>query len=255
MTVKQLILLIAALCSVILNPAWAEASESAELCTISSIELRKMKIKSGSLEETAFKDGWKLELLDTARDLDYMTDTEKDIILTLNMVRTDPCRYAELYVRPIIGSFNGILRSRSGGFVRTSEGRTAAVELYKHLIQRVPEPILVSSPGLHRAADELALDQSMTGKTGHSSSKSRDFDVRIRSCGKWKKAIAETIDYVGMTGFDMVNNLLIDDGISNRAHRVIMLNPLFHFIGISVRPHNVYGYMAVMDYAGSFAEN
>ena len=43
---------------------------------------------------------WDLSLLDTARDVDYMDDIEKDVVLEMNMARTNPKKYAELYIEP-----------------------------------------------------------------------------------------------------------------------------------------------------------
>jgi len=48
--------------------------------------------------------------------------------------------------------------------------------------------------------------------------------------------------------------MLIDDGVSDRGHRSIMMDPVFHLVGASVRPHRVYGFTAVIDYAGSFTD-
>lgn len=48
------------------------------------------KYKRESVDETV----WDLSVLDTARDADYMDEIEKDIILEMNMARSNPkiCR-------------------------------------------------------------------------------------------------------------------------------------------------------------------
>lgn len=212
------------------------------------------KIKSGSLEATAITDNWNLEQLDTARELDYLTNMEKDIILALNMVRTDPQKYAELYIRPIAGSFSGNVRRINGRDLITTEGHAPVEELYAFLMHHQPAPAFAVDKSLHSSADELALDQSLTGDTGHISSKGRGFAARIRSYAQWKQGFSETVSYGGKTGFDMVNNMLIDDGVSNRIHRLIIMDPVFHFVGTSVRPHKTYGFTSVIDYAGSFPD-
>ena len=43
---------------------------------------------------------WDLSVLDTARDVEYMDDIEKDVVLEMNMARTNPKKYAELYIEP-----------------------------------------------------------------------------------------------------------------------------------------------------------
>ena len=243
------------LCTSMLNEVCAEGYENPLASPFSFNESRRKNIKSGSLEATAIKDSWKLEKLDTARNFDYLTDIEKDIILALNMVRSDPCRYAELYIKPIINSFEGKTRRVNGRILRTAEGIVPAEELYDYLIHHAQVPVLVVAQDLHRSADELALDQSFTGDTGHISSKGRGFAVRIKSYGRWNKGLSETIGYGGKTGFDIVNNMLIDDGVSDRIHRFVMMDPVFHVVGASVRNHSVYGRTTVIDYAARSASS
>ncbi len=105
MFLKLITFLIIYICAITLSVAFAEDHGSSQVSTSLSPESRKRKIESGSLEAIAIKDNWNLERLDMARKLDYLTNMEKDIILALNMVRTDPSRYAELYIRPILFSF------------------------------------------------------------------------------------------------------------------------------------------------------
>ena len=209
----------------------------------------RMKIEPGSLQETATRDGWKLERLDDSRSAADLTTMEKDIILALNMVRTDPRRYAELYIKPILSSFHGKFRVVNGINLRTDEGRIPAEEVYEYLIHQMPVAPVKYSPDLHRSAVELSFDQSKTGKIGHINSSGRSYDERIRSNGRWKSGVAETIGYGGKTGIDMVNNLLIDDGLKDREDRLIMMDPVYHYTGVSVKTHSAYGLAAVIDFA------
>ena len=50
---------------------------------------------------------WDLSVLDTAREVNYMDDIEKDVVLEMNMARTNPKKYAELYIEPRTKKFNG----------------------------------------------------------------------------------------------------------------------------------------------------
>lgn len=209
----------------------------------------------GSLAERAVRDGWKIELIDTAGNHDYLDVVEKEVILALNMVRTDPERYAALYIREIIAEYRGKSRRFRGGItVETAEGSSPAEELYRELMHRAPLPVLVPSRGLYCSADDLAHDQSLTGKTGHTGSDGRNLDERIGNCGHWQTAIGETIAYGGSTGFEIVNDLLIDDGVRGRGHRKIILDAAYRAVGVSVRKHPVYGSVSVIEYAGSFTE-
>jgi hypothetical protein len=59
-------------------------------------------------------ENWDIELLDTARNVSYLTTIEKDIIFELNKVRSDPRKYAELYIKPMLNYFDGYLVSVHG---------------------------------------------------------------------------------------------------------------------------------------------
>jgi hypothetical protein len=45
---------------------------------------------------------WDIASLDTAANVDYLTGFEKDVILEMNKARSDPKKYAELYIRPTL---------------------------------------------------------------------------------------------------------------------------------------------------------
>ena len=51
----------------------------------------------------AKKDGknWDLSILDTASDIEILTLEERNIILELNKVRSNPKKYSELYLVPL----------------------------------------------------------------------------------------------------------------------------------------------------------
>ncbi|PIE97349.1 MAG: hypothetical protein CR988_08230, partial [Treponema sp.] len=113
------------------------------------------------------KDGWEVELLDTARDADYLSPVEKDVILSLNAVRTNPKKFAELYVRPVSKKFKGKIMVESGGRnIQTREGVKAVHLLYRKLRNTKKLPIQQPSRGLSRAAEDHALDQAKTGRVG-----------------------------------------------------------------------------------------
>jgi hypothetical protein len=56
---------------------------------------------------------WDIPALDTARSVPYLNNQEKDVILELNMARSDPELYADLYVRPQVASFEGDYKNQT----------------------------------------------------------------------------------------------------------------------------------------------
>ncbi len=57
--------------------------------------------------------------LSTGQLVDYLTPLEKEVLFELNKVRSDPSRYATLYISPILNELKGRLNTRSN--VETKE--------------------------------------------------------------------------------------------------------------------------------------
>ena len=72
--------------------------------------------------------------------------------------------------------------------------------------------------------------------------------------GTWQGTVGENINYGGATGREVVTSLLIDDGVPDRGHRVLMFNPADRLVGIASGPHAKISPMTVCDYATSFTE-
>ena len=68
-------------------------------------------------------DGWDLTQVDTARAASYLSQSEKDFILALNLARTDPRRSGHDVVEPLLDYFHGTLMRIPGEpLVQTNEG-------------------------------------------------------------------------------------------------------------------------------------
>jgi uncharacterized protein YkwD len=48
--------------------------------------------------------------------------------------------------------------------------------------------------------------------------------------------------------------LLIDDGVKGRGHRMNLLDPAARFLGVGCGPHSICGTMCVLDFAIDFPE-
>lgn len=196
---------------------------------------------------------WRPEVIDTTAGADYLTKTEKDVIIELNMMRTDPPAYAKHCLEPMKQLYRGKLLQYSGEIaIITSEGVAALDECIKALSGAKPLRPLSPKKGLTFAARDHARDQAETGATGHDGSDGSTIISRISRYGKWNVSIGENIDYGNNDGRRIVAALLIDDGIPSRGHRKNMLDAGFRFIGVAVGPHREYRHMCVMDFAGAY---
>ena len=203
----------------------------------------------------AAEDSWNTADVAIGPEAGYLSQLERDVLLHLNLARSDPKRYAATYLEPRRALFEGkIYRDpfkAPGTGVQTAEG-ARAVELAVQAMQSTPSMSpLVPSQALTGAAGEHAADQSRTGETGHTGSDGSIPVSRAERQGLRERAIGEVIAYGPVSGRDVVGGLLIDDGVQSRGHRVNILNPRFQLVGIDVAPHPQYGHVVVVDLASN----
>lgn len=203
----------------------------------------------------AAEDSWNTADVARGPDVDYLSQLERDVLLHLNLVRSDPKRYAATFLEPRRALFEGKLyrdpfKDRATG-VWTAEG-PRAVELAIQALHGTPSMSpLVPSEALTGAAREHAADQSRTGETGHTGSDGSVPASRAERQGLRERAIGEVIAYGPVSGREVVGGLLIDDGVQSRGHRRNILNPRFRLVGIEVAPHPQYGHVVVVDLASN----
>lgn len=198
---------------------------------------------------------WPIKMLDTARDVSYLSNEEKDVILELNKVRHNPAMYALLSMKWMEVYYTGKLLSVPGKEVyETVEGRAAFLECIDALEKSAPAPLMYPSKGMSKACDLLVYDQSATGKTGHRGSGNSSPTDRLVSFGDFTGQFAENIHYGDCEPSFIVISLLIDDGVKSRGHRKNILDPAFHYTGVAIGTHKIYGNMCVNTYATAFNE-
>ncbi len=191
--------------------------------------------------------------LNTAANANYLSPLEKEIILEINKLRSNPAQYATEYIAPLAKNFQKKMFYYPGDHpLITREGVSALNECVQVLKRQKPLPLVYPSQGLSKAAGDHVKDQSRSGQTGHRGSDRSDSKTRIERYGEWKVRIAENIAYGGKTARQIVIYLLIDDGVRDRGHRQNFLNPDFKEIGVATGTHPEYRSMSVMDFAGAF---
>lgn len=197
--------------------------------------------------------GRPMDDLSTASDVDYLDEMEKDVVLHLNMARTDPAGYAEDYIEPRIRFFSGTDYLEPGGPIqRTTEGEHAVAECVSDMKDTEPMGVLLPSHAISLASEDQAVDHSETGNRGHTGSDGSTFDTRIERYADWHGTIGEVIAFGPSSGREIVAILLIDDGVEDRGHRINLLNPDFRYVGIAIEEHPEYGYVCVIDFAADY---
>ena len=197
-------------------------------------------------------DGWPVELLNTAANVRYLSDNEKNVVLTMNLIRHDPAKYARLYVQPLLAYFDGtLLRMPGKTALRTREGAVAVRELYHELMETSPVQLFYPSEGMSRAATDHARYMKRTGNAGHEGR--GDMSTRISRYGRWDGGIAENLHWGAENAHDAVLSLMIDDGVKNRGHRVNILDPDFKHVGVGIDEHPRLRISYVIKYAVEFS--
>lgn len=198
---------------------------------------------------------WDTAALDTARGVDYLSAAEKDLLFGINKLRSDPARYADLYLARRRGSYSGRLYKQPGQIdIMTNEGVAALDECITELKRAQPRKPLQPSRGLSRAADDHTGDQGRSGGTGHTGSDGSSSAARMERYGGWGRRVGENISYGYDGAADILFQLVVDDGVQARGHRRNLMHPDFAFVGLSIGRHPKHGSLCVMDFAGEYTE-
>lgn len=196
---------------------------------------------------------WDIEKLDTAAGIDYLSGVEKDVILEMNKVRSNPKMYAELYIKPTLKYYSGKNYSEPGQItIVTQEGATAVNACISALSGSKSVGLLSAEKGIWLAAKDHAIDQSKTGRTGHDGSDGSNPFKRMERYGGGYKTAGENCAYGPNTGRDIVVQFLVDDGVPSRGHRKNIMNGAFTQTGVSVQTHPQFRYCCVIDYANGY---
>jgi uncharacterized protein YkwD len=201
---------------------------------------------------------WDIATLDTAANVDYLAGIEKDVVLEMNKVRTNPKKYAELYIQPQLKYYNGKNYSVPGQItIVTQEGATAVNNCITALSGAGSAVILRPEKGLSLAAKDHVADQSRTGQTGHNGSDRGTPETRMKKYGVFSGSwtLGENIAYGMTTGRDIVCGLLIDDGVPNRGHRTNIMNRAFTQTGVGYGLHTQYRTSCTITYTNGYTSN
>jgi hypothetical protein len=201
-------------------------------------------------------ENWDIDALDTAKDADYLTGIEKDVVLETNKARTDPKKYAELYIQPELKYYKGKRLARPGqAFILMQEGQAAVEECVAEMTNTEPMGALTPEQGLSLGAKDHAIDQGKTGETGHTGSDDSDPFERIERYGDSLTTAGENIAYGAATGREIVIQLLVDDGVPDRGHRINIMKSDFAQTGVAFGSHPKLRTMCAISYAKNYRSN
>jgi len=132
----------------------------------------------------------------------------------------------------------------------TQEGAAVVKDTIEFLKKQPAVPPVTLDMLLSLAAEDHAKDIGPKGITAHEGSDGSTTKSRIEKHCDWKVTMGENLEFGGDNPRDVVLNLLIDDGVPSRGHRLNLLNPAFLKCGIATGPHTQFRTCCVMDFAG-----
>lgn len=171
-----------------------------------------------------------LEQANTAAGAHYMSEQEQQVIFLCNLARLNGKLFAETWVKKFYDEHN---------VKRTSYSNSLISDLKKVKGLGVLQP----AEDLYYAAREHAVSSGKKGTTGH-----QKFSSRIKKHAPGNNPYGENCSYGFNDALNIVMQLLIDEGISNKGHRKNILHKSYNRVGVSIQKHKKYNYNCVMDF-------
>lgn len=174
------------------------------------------------------------------------TGIEVDVLADLNRFRADPPAYVSV-LRRYRARLEGklLLGSEKGEIdIRTTEGVVPVDEAIREIRTAQPLSQLVHSDLLERVAADHVFAQSRSGATGHYTDGYGPGDRMFLRGGDYR--VSEVITYGHHSAAGVIPQLLIDDGVPDRGHRVRLLRAEYRYAGVACGAHPVYRTMCVI---------
>lgn len=171
----------------------------------------------------------------------------REVMAEMNRLRVDPGGYvAELEAYRL--QFDGDIVIRPGRIsIQTREGVAAVDEAIQFLRRQAPMAPLRADDLLDLTARDHVEDQGPTGFVGHYGSDGWDFATRAVRRGGDPYG-GENISYGYDTAREIIIQLLVDDNVADRGHRVNLFRPGYVRAGVACGRHAIYYFMCVINY-------
>ena len=167
-----------------------------------------------------------------------MSDFNEDLIMEINLLRTNPKKYAKTiskYMHYFKGNLLCLPESNAG--IQTEEGVEAFKEAVDFLNKQEKLEPLKSSKGLCRIAEDfIAIYQ----KSDSGDLANKDMEEIINKYGSFSGSFSRAMDFGGETAEMAIINLVVSDGDPSRGQRESLLSNEIKKIGVANGPHQTY---------------
>ena len=184
----------------------------------------------------------------TSKLLNY-DEIEKELFKLHNNLRQNPQSFIPK-LKDYLKYFRGKIYHPPGEDpIQTYEGPDAFEDAIQFLKSQKPVDPLELNENLKSACKDHAIDIGEKGLTSHEGTNTKNISERLEKYCEWDGACSESIDFGFKLAENIIINLLVDDGVSNRYQRLNIFNGKFKYIGIGVGTHREYGICVVIGYA------
>jgi len=166
----------------------------------------------------------------TAKNVKYLSATEKEVIYVLNLVRL----YPQQFNKTVVAKWPNYADE---SYLVANNYYTSLVTL---LDKMQPVGMLTADSIAWISARCHAISSGQKGYVGH--------DRQTETCTAQKKFWGECCQYGYNNALEIIMNLLIDKDIPSLGHRTICLSNSYKAVGVSQKPHTVYRYNTVLDF-------
>jgi len=183
-----------------------------------------------------------------------------EVLEAIGAARHDPKTTAER-IRGRLQRIDGVSLAlpNTGRVVVTKEGAAAVQDCLRYLDRAPSQPVAHFDSrqveGLALAAADHAADIGALGLVQHSGSDGSTVSGRQSRYGEWETTCSECLWYGkvdGRRGVDIVDDLIVDDGVASRGHRLCIFDPAYTVAGAALARHKVYGTVVVVEFAAAF---
>lgn len=187
---------------------------------------------------------------------------ELQVLRQLSHARSKPGAVAES-IRQRLAHYRGMeyfpLDRGGKTAVVTKEGQAAVRDAIAYLQKRTPLDALAdaSPQGLCLAADDHLHDLGSRGAVGHEGADGSRAADRMKRYGAWSGKCGECLWFgrADATAQQIVEDLIIDDGVPSRGHRLGIYDPAYSVAGVRMGSHKTFGACCVIEFASRYEDN
>jgi len=110
--------------------------------------------------------------------------------------------------------------------------------------------------GLRLAAEDHAVDVGGAGVASHRGGDDSRPEDRATRYGKWKGAVGECLWYGrATTGAQVVEDLIVDDGVRDRGHRICVFDQRWKGAAVRAGTHTTFGTVVCIEFCVGFDDD